>query len=174
MALFRDLERRFKPLIDAGQLRVDTRRGQLVMAMPGDLLFDPGHAEVRTAAKGVLMEMARALQLSSSPTTGRRYLVTGDVDPALEPPPVEVKPHARGAAHPADLHKLPRPKSAWELSVEQAVAVVEYLVSLGVSPDSLTAAGAGSFDPLVPNDNAEARAKNRRVEIALLPEAPPP
>jgi flagellar motor protein MotB len=33
----------------------------------------------------------------------------------------------------------------------------------------LTAAGAGSFDPLVPNDGPEARAKNRRVEIALFP-----
>jgi chemotaxis protein MotB len=51
------------------------------------------------------------------------------------------------------------------------VAVVEYLVSLGVPSESLTAAGAGSFDPLVPNDGPEARAKNRRVEIALFPTA---
>jgi flagellar motor protein MotB len=49
--------------------------------------------------------------------------------------------------------------------------VVEYLVSLGVSPAALTAAAAGSTDPLVPNDGAEARARNRRLEIALLPTA---
>jgi len=42
-------------------------------------------------------------------------------------------------------------------------------VSVGVSPVSLTAAAAGSFDPVVANDDAQDRAKNRRVEIALLP-----
>jgi chemotaxis protein MotB len=49
--------------------------------------------------------------------------------------------------------------------------LVEYFVSLGVPAESLTAAGAGSYDPLVPNDGPEARAKNRRIEVALLPTA---
>jgi outer membrane protein OmpA-like peptidoglycan-associated protein len=51
------------------------------------------------------------------------------------------------------------------------VAVVEYLVSLHVRAESLTAAGAGAFDPLAPNDSPAARVRNRRVEIALLPAA---
>jgi flagellar motor protein MotB len=60
--------------------------------------------------------------------------------------------------------------------VARAVAVVKFLVSLGVPASSLTAAGAGSFDPVGPNDSVEARARNRRVEIALLPsqEGAPP
>jgi flagellar motor protein MotB len=47
--------------------------------------------------------------------------------------------------------------------------VVELLVSLGVPAVSLTAAGAGSADPLAANDSVPDRAKNRRLEIALLP-----
>jgi flagellar motor protein MotB len=49
--------------------------------------------------------------------------------------------------------------------------VVELLVSVGVPAGSLAAAGAGSSDPLVANDSPPDRAKNRRLEIALLPGA---
>jgi chemotaxis protein MotB len=164
VALFRDFDRRFKPLVDAGQVRIETRRGQLVIDLQGDFLFEQGHTELRTAAKGVLMEVARALEVSSSPVTGRRYLVTAHVDPP-DATPATVG-HGRGEAS-----KQHHVKSPWELTVARAVAVVEYLVSLGVPSESLTAAGAGSFDPLVPNDGPEPRAKNRRVEIALFPTA---
>jgi chemotaxis protein MotB len=205
VALFRDFERRFKPLIDAGQLRIDTRRGQLVVVVPGDVLFDAGRSEVRGAGKGVLMEIARTLQIASvsspppalthasapppaptrapapapapapTPTPGRRYLVTADVDPVVDTlPPPEPKPKHGTPARAAEAHKPPHPRSAWDLSADQAVAVVEYLASLGVPPETLTAAGAGSFDPVAPGDDSAAHAKNRRIEIALLPDAPPP
>jgi chemotaxis protein MotB len=62
-------------------------------------------------------------------------------------------------------------KSVLELSAARAVEVVEYLVSLGVPAASLTPAGGGSLDPLVANDSSGDRAKNRRLEFALLPDA---
>jgi chemotaxis protein MotB len=147
-ALFRDLQQRFKALIDAGQLRIEPRRGRFVMNVSSDLVFEGGRADLRSAGKGILMEIARALQISGA---SRRFLVTAHVDD--------------------EALKSKRGKSSWELTAARAVGVVEYLVSLGVAAQSLTAAGAGSFDPLVPNDSAEARAKNRRIEIALLPAA---
>ena len=152
-ALFRDFAQRFKVLIDAGQMRVDSRRGQLVMVVSGDLLFDAGHAEVKAVGKGALMEIAHALTTSAPPppAPARRFLVTAHMDDA--------KLEGR------------RYKTPWELTAARAAAVVETLVSLGVAPESLTAAGAGSWDPVAPNDNADDRTKNRRVEIALLPAA---
>jgi chemotaxis protein MotB len=149
VALFKDLEQRFAALEQAGQLRVETRRGHLVMDLTGDLLFDANHAELRAAGKGVLMEIARAIQTTSPPATTRRFLVTAHVDDE----PLKNK-HFR---------------SVWELTAERGAVIVDYLVSLGVPPGALEAAGAGSFDPLVPNDSADDRARNRRVEIALLP-----
>jgi chemotaxis protein MotB len=149
--LFRDLEQRFKALIAAGQLRIESRRGRLVMEVDGDLLFEGVHAEIRKAGRGALMEVARALQTSAPVGSGRRFLVTANVDDT----PFKSKTY----------------ESAWELTAARSVAVVEYLVSLGVPPAGLTAAAAGSTDPLVPNEGEEARARNRRLEIALLPTA---
>lgn len=182
VAIFRDFERRFKPLIDAGQLRIETKRGQLVIVVPGDLLFDPGRADVRSTGKGVLMEIARTLQLSSPgraapapPAARPRYMVTANVDAPVErveQPAVEVKTRQRGPlARIAEAHKAPHRLSPWELSVMQGVAVVEYLVSLGVESETLTAAGTGSFDPVESSNDDAGRAKNRRVEIAMLPAA---
>ena len=154
--LFHDLAYRFKPLIDAGQLRIDNRRGELVVNVSGDLLFEAGHAEIRAVGKGVLMELAHTLQQLPPPAAGqgpRRFLVTSHVDDA----PLKSKHY----------------KSSWELTAARAAAAVEYLVSLGIPAQSLTAGGAGSFDPIVPNDSTEDRAKNRRLEIALLPSPPP-
>jgi chemotaxis protein MotB len=148
--LFRDFAMRFKPLIDAGQVRVEFRRGELVMNVQGDLLFDEVHSDLRSAGKGALMEIAKAMQQTSPASSGRRFLVTADVD---GPDP---KPSKHG-------------RSPWELTAARAVAVVEYLVSVGVAPTSLSAAASGSFDPLVSGDDPASRAKNRRIEIALLP-----
>jgi chemotaxis protein MotB len=146
--LFQDLGRRFQALVNAGQLRVESRGNRLVVNVKGDLLFDAGHAELRSAGKGALMEIARALE-TAPPGSARRFLVTASVDDE----PVKSK----------------RFESSWELTTARAVTVVKYLVSLGVPASSLSAAGAGSFDPLGPNDSTEARARNRRVEIGLLP-----
>ena len=60
--LFQDLGRRFQALVAAGQLRVESRGSRLVVNVKGDLLFDAGRAELRSAGKGALMEIARALE----------------------------------------------------------------------------------------------------------------
>lgn len=53
-----------------------------------------------------------------------------------------------------------------ELSHRRAQAVADTLVaSHGIAKDRLTAAGAGFLAPVAPNDSADGRAKNRRVEM---------
>jgi chemotaxis protein MotB len=46
---------------------------------------------------------------------------------------------------------------------------VRFLVSQGVAPEALSAGGYGEFAPLVANDTNEHKAKNRRIEITLVP-----
>jgi chemotaxis protein MotB len=58
-------------------------------------------------------------------------------------------------------------KSNWELSAARAIAVVNYLVSQGVSPRHLVAAGFGEFQPLDPGESEDAKAQNRRIELKL-------
>jgi chemotaxis protein MotB len=58
-------------------------------------------------------------------------------------------------------------KSNWELSAARAVSVVQYLISKGVEPDRLAAAGFGEFQPLDQGTDDESLARNRRIELKL-------
>jgi len=51
------------------------------------------------------------------------------------------------------------------LSERRAKAVVDYLVSLGVSASRLSASGAGELQPVADNRTVDGRAQNRRVEL---------
>ena len=54
------------------------------------------------------------------------------------------------------------------LSQKRAEAVRDALEALGVDPSRMTAVGVGAERPIAPNDNAEGRAKNRRVDVILI------
>lgn len=58
-------------------------------------------------------------------------------------------------------------KSNWDLSAGRAISVVNFLISQGVSPNHLVAAGFGEFQPLVPGDSEDAKSENRRIELKL-------
>jgi chemotaxis protein MotB len=54
-----------------------------------------------------------------------------------------------------------------DLSSRRAATVVGYLRSQGVNPNILSAKGFGETHPVAPNDSAQGRAQNRRIEIVL-------
>ena len=58
-------------------------------------------------------------------------------------------------------------RSNWDLSAQRAIAVVQYLVSKGVDPQRLVAAGFGEFQPIDPGTSEEAMTRNRRIELKL-------
>ena len=58
----------------------------------------------------------------------------------------------------------------WDLSTKRATAIVNILsANAKVKKENLTAAGRGEFAPLLSNETAEGKAKNRRIEIILTP-----
>ncbi|MFI3155476.1 MAG: OmpA family protein [Methylococcaceae bacterium] len=59
-----------------------------------------------------------------------------------------------------------------DLSLRRARAIANILVSRGVSPDRISAIGYGDAQPIDSNDTEEGRAKNRRVEVKLMPKEP--
>jgi chemotaxis protein MotB len=58
-------------------------------------------------------------------------------------------------------------KSNWELSAARAISVVQYLISKGMPPQRLVAAGFGEFQPIDPGTTDEAFNRNRRIELKL-------
>jgi outer membrane protein OmpA-like peptidoglycan-associated protein len=54
-----------------------------------------------------------------------------------------------------------------KLSEQRANSVRDYLVSEGLSGDSITAAGLGKSGPVADNGTAAGRQQNRRVELVV-------
>ena len=61
----------------------------------------------------------------------------------------------------------------WDLSAQRALTVTRALVERGVPASSLFAAAFGDRHPVASNEDAEGRARNRRVEIAPVPRQAP-
>ena len=58
-------------------------------------------------------------------------------------------------------------KDNWELSTKRALSVLRFLIKQGINPSRLSASGYGSFQPIDINNNANARKKNRRIEMTI-------
>jgi chemotaxis protein MotB len=144
-ALFRQLALKFQKMIDAGELKVTLRNGRMVIQLANDVLFDSGQTEIKPAGKVALTDVGAVLRTIQN----RRFQVAGDTDNV----PIQT------ALFPSN----------WELSTRRAVEVVHFLISQGLWPEALSAAGYGEFDPVAGNDAPQGRAKNRRIEIALQP-----
>jgi chemotaxis protein MotB len=142
-----DIQRQFAKMIDTGQLKVTARRGSLVLSMPSEVLFPSGVAELSKPGELAVLEVGITLKRFPE----RRFLVVGHADDM----PLKTSPY----------------KDNLELSIARALNVTRFLVQAGMDPKNLLPAGAGESDPV-----SKDRAKNRRIEIALLPainELPP-
>lgn len=144
-ALYQQLALRFHKMIDAGELKIALRDGRMVLQLSTDVLFDSGRTEIKRDGKTALAQVAAVLKTLS----GRKFQVAGHTDNL-----------------PIHTERFP---SNWELSTARAVEVVRFLVSEGVKPETVSAAGYGEFDPVATNDNDGGRSKNRRIEITLQP-----
>lgn len=71
------------------------------------------------------------------------------------------------------LHGNSEFRDNWELSTARALVVTRALEANGVPRAALVVAGFGENHALAPNDTAEHRAMNRRVEIAPVPKIEP-
>ena len=58
-------------------------------------------------------------------------------------------------------------RSNWELSSSRAISVVKYLISKGVPPNRLVAAGFGEYQPLSAGFSETDLRRNRRIELKL-------
>ena len=110
------------------------------------LLFDFGRAEINPGGLTFLSRLADLIQ--------------------KVPYPVRVEGHTDNV--PIRTARFP---SNWELSIARAVSVVKYFAESGkINPQRLSAVGYGETRPVVANDTATNRARNRRVEIVLVTE----
>jgi chemotaxis protein MotB len=149
--LLADLQGKFKAMVDAGHLKVTVRHGRIVLQLRNDVLFDTGEAEVKPDGKKALAEVAATLRTVPL----KHFQVAGHTD-----------------TQPITTEKKKVFATNWELSTARAIAVVKLLTSQGVDPTSVSAAGYGPYDPVSSNATSDGMAKNRRIEITLVPNLP--
>jgi chemotaxis protein MotB len=142
---FREVAAKLKAMVDSGKIQVQIRKGRMLVKLPDNILFPSGSATLKKEGKTALEEVAKALK----DIKDRDFVVAGHTDN------VAIK-----------TAKFP---SNWELSTQRAVEVVKFLGDAGMDETKLSAAGYGSTDPIAPNDTAENKQQNRRLEIIVMP-----
>jgi len=128
----------------------DPARG--IVKFKSDVTFAKGSAELTPQAKQAI---ARFAQIVNSPAA-RDYelMVAGHTDNT----PVSNPETIRKGHH-----------NNWYLSAHRAIAVGSELMSHGTSPRRLGVAGYADQRPVASNATSEGQARNRRVEVVLLP-----
>lgn len=128
----------------------DEHRG--LVKFKSDVTFTPGSAEVKPEAKSAIDRFAQIL--NSPAAAPYDLMVVGHTDSQPVSNPATIR-----AGH----------LDNWYLSVHRAIAVSKVLRGDGVSPGRLEVAGFGDQRPIEAGNSKEAMAKNRRVEVLILP-----
>ena len=135
--------------LESGRMELLEDRRGLVLSIPEASAFATGSADLSPTAMQAVERLAGSLRKLPD-----AVLIEGHTDDV-------------------PIHTV-RFASNWELSTARATAVVQWLIERGgVEASRLSAAGYGEFHPRVPNESAQARARNRRVDVVIAKGTPP-
>ncbi len=143
---YRSLVEELEQEVQQGHIEIHRLRGRLQVRALDQILFDSGRTEIKTEGRRVLAHVAEQIRKIRN----HRVRVEGHTD-----------------SKPINTARFP---SNWELSAARAARVVRFLAAQGLDPSKLSAEGFGPYEPIAPNDTRKGRARNRRIEIVLVPE----
>jgi chemotaxis protein MotB len=145
---YEEMLEKMKSEISQGQVTISELKGKLTVNMVDAVLFDSGKAEVKPEGLAVLQKVVDILKTVKD----KAIRIEGHTDNV----------HISGAL----ARKYP---SNWELSAARAINVARHLLQQGIDPAVLSAVAYGEYKPVATNDTEEGKAKNRRIEIILVP-----
>jgi chemotaxis protein MotB len=133
--------------MDDEDIEINVDKGVVFISISDKMLFKSGSYDVTDKAKGVLAKVAKVV--NDKPDF--ECMIEGHTD--------NIPYNGNGAII-----------DNWDLSVKRSTSIIRVLsAQLGVNPAQLIAAGRSSYVPLVENNSAENRAKNRRTRIYVMP-----
>jgi chemotaxis protein MotB len=138
-----------KSEIDKGKITITQLKGKLKVNMLDEILFDSGRTTIKPEGVEVLNRV-------------------GEILLDVKDRAINVEGHTDNVPIGPELAR--RYPTNWELSAARATNVARYLQEkIGIDPTVLSATGYGEYQPASSNDNEEGRARNRRIEIVLVP-----
>ncbi len=139
----------FAPDVKSNKITVTTDERGLVITLASDSFFREGSAELLIdETRDTLLRLSQFL--TSPELEGRSFRIEGHTDST----PVDESVWT----------------SNWELSGARALNVLYYLTDFGVNDENFSFLGYADTQPKRPNDTAEGRGYNRRVDIIILDE----
>jgi chemotaxis protein MotB len=149
---YEEMLEKMKNEISQGQVTISELKGKLTVNMVDAILFDSGKAEVKPQGLAVLQKVT-------------------DILKNIKDKAIRIEGHTDNAKITGALaRKYP---TNWELSAARAINVTRYLQQQGINPTALLAVAYGEYHPVAGNDTEEGKAKNRRIEIILVPKETP-
>jgi chemotaxis protein MotB len=145
--LARTLNETMDKFVKGGQMNVSQTGRGVELEINASALFNQGEADIQTEAKKTLADAATVL-------AGNEYAI-------------EVEGHTDNV--PISTARFP---SNWELSSARASSVVRLFIDQGIAAKRLKAVGSADNHPVLPNDTADGRSRNRRVTITVLTPEP--
>jgi len=135
--------------IEKGEITITQLRGKLKVNMLDEILFDSGKTTIKPQGVEVLERV-------------------GSVLLNVKDKAISIEGHTDDVPIGAELSK--KYPTNWELSAVRATTVARYLQEkIGIDAGLLSAIGYGEYHPVASNESEEGRAKNRRIEIVLVP-----
>ncbi|WP_319469252.1 flagellar motor protein MotB [uncultured Pseudodesulfovibrio sp.] len=123
-----------------------------ILSINSSLLFEPDGVVLSDAGRALLDEFMPILSQVQYP-----LLLAGHTS--------ELRDELGLNYEPGDDTMIP--DLSWKLSLNRTLAVYRFLLERGMAPDMLRIEAFGKYRPYYPQNNAENRAKNRRVDIVL-------
>ncbi len=146
---YNDLLEDMKTEIERGNITITQLKGQLKVNMLDEILFDSGKTTIKEEGVKILKRV-------------------GDVLLNVKDRTISIEGHTDNV--PIGVGLAERYPTNWELSVARATNVARYLQEkVGVDPSLLSATGYGEYRPIASNKTEQGRAKNRRIEIVIVP-----
>ncbi len=143
------IETSLKDQIAAQEVEVIEAGNKLKVIFVDKILFNSGSAEINPKGKELLRVLAKSLKENKN----QNIVVEGHTDNVS-----------------LSEYLMKRFPSNWELSTARASAVAHFFQEEGgIDPQRLSACGYSFYRPVAPNDTAEDRRQNRRIEIVLGP-----
>ncbi|MGB2705602.1 MAG: OmpA family protein [Candidatus Omnitrophota bacterium] len=147
---FEEMKRELQRQLRGEKVGLDVADRGLVITLANNILFDSGKAKIKPEAYPILDKIMAVIKTKAA---DKEIGIEGHTD------------------------NVPIKYSSWksnrELSTARANDVYHYLVKVGnIDPARLATMGYGEFRPIGNNKTAAGRAKNRRVEIVILPQYP--
>ncbi|HEY2743257.1 MAG TPA: OmpA family protein [Polyangia bacterium] len=143
------LQDKLKAELSSGDVSLTEDGGKLRVGLVDKVLFNSGESAINKRGETVLMKVGSIL----ANVADRQILVSGHTDQT----PIGEK---RASQFPTN----------WELSTARATTVVRFLQEQAKVPgEHLVASGYGEYHPVASNKSSAGRAKNRRIEILLVP-----